>query len=187
MTRFRYLPLLPRKTAPPEDAWALRQILIWGQLVSVAGVGFTAGLAMWPFAIIAGVGLFYGHRYAHSRREAPSKRVRVLIFGGIHFVFCLMLFGIGVGLPYPQAIMAMWSMALVSWEMFSRRHLYFGWLFGLANLYVTAILSRSTIFVIFLLLFTAVFALFLWVLEQIDAEKAGYRVEGGLGATVAGW
>ena len=163
-------------SSPREESWELRQILLLGQLISLAAVGFTAGIAMWPFALIAGVGLTYGHRYAHRQKEGePNKRVRALIFGGIHFAVCFMLFGIAVGLPYPQAIMAMWGMALISWELFTRRHIYLGWLFGLANIYVTAILSRSTIFILFLLLFTAVFAIFLSVLERVEAEKEGYK------------
>ena len=166
-----------RTPSPREKSWELRQILLLGQLISLVAVAFTAGIAMWPFALIAAVGLIYGHRYAHRQEEGkPNKRVRAFIFIGLHFAVCFMLVGIGVGLPYPQATMAMWGMALISWELFTRRHIYLGWFFGLANIYVTAVLSRSTLFILFLLVFTAAFALFLWVLERVDAAKEGYTI-----------
>ena len=174
MTSFSIYPF-KRTPAPPEDSWELRQILLLGQLISLLGLALTAGFTLWPFAIVAGVGLYYGHRYAHRQRHEPSKRTRAFIFGGLHFAACFMCFGIAAGLPYPQAVMAMWGMALVSWETFSRRHIYLGWVFGLSNLYVTALLSRSTLFLIFLLLFTASFCLFLWVLERVEAEKEGFK------------
>ncbi len=164
-----------RNAAPAETSEELRRWLFWGMAVSMLGVGLTAGITMWPFAAVALAGLWFGHRYASQHSEDPNPKVKRRVFFLLHVAFFYMLVGIGVGLPYPQAQMAMFGMALISWEMLSRNNMYTGWLFVLANLHVTATLSRGFLFFAPLLIVAGCFLIFMWTVERLDALADGYK------------
>lgn len=166
------------KAQPAEPSPELRQLLFIGQLASMLGLTLTAGPLMWPFGAVFSAVLYFGQRYSRRNCEAPLKRVRQAIFIGLHVAFLYMMIGIAIGLPYPQGQMAMLCTALVSWEMFSRRNLYVGWLFALANLHVTATLSRGYLFFVPLIVVGATFLTFLWVIERLRVTRAGYEILG---------
>lgn len=161
--------LFKREPAAPEDSWALRRILMIGQIASVLFLAWTGGIGLWVFGAAAIAGIYFAHQYAHRARHAPSKRVRLIIFIALHLAVCWMMFGLAVGLPYPQAQMAMLGMTLADWEVFSRRQMMTGWLLGGANLYVAAILSRTPLFLLFLLVYVG---LFLWFLHRAESNDA---------------
>ncbi|MEM8863732.1 MAG: transglutaminaseTgpA domain-containing protein, partial [Chloroflexota bacterium] len=164
-----------RQNAPAETSMELRWLLFCGMAASTIGLGITGGVFMLPFAAVALTILWFGHRYASQNCEAPSKWVKRGVFLAINFAFLYMLIGLAVGLPYPQGQMAMFGMALISWEMMNRGNMYTGWLFVLANLHVTATLSRGLLFFVPLLVSAACFLAFMWVIEKLDAADDGYK------------
>ncbi len=164
-----------RNAAPAETSAELRWWLFLGMAVSMVGVAITAGITMWPFAAVALAGLWFGHRYASQNCKEPNPKVKRRVFILLHVAFFYMLVGIGVGLPYPQAQMAMFGMALISWEIMNRSNMYTGWLFVLANLHVTATLSRGFLFFVPLLIVAGCFLAFMWTVERLDAVKEGYK------------
>ena len=64
-----------RKPAEPEASGLLRSILLAGQYISLVALGWTAGVAMWPFTAVAGVGLYFGHRYALRQQALPKENL----------------------------------------------------------------------------------------------------------------
>ncbi|MEM7799372.1 MAG: hypothetical protein AAF633_09295, partial [Chloroflexota bacterium] len=96
-----------RPQPPAETSIQLRQLLAIGQLISILGLTWTAGVFMWPFGLAFAILLIFGHRYSAKHAEEPIKRVRQIIFVGLHIAFVYMIAGIAVGLPYPQGQMAM--------------------------------------------------------------------------------
>lgn len=164
-----------RKNAPAETSLELRWLLFGGMAIAIIGLGITGGIFMLPFAAVALIILWFGHRYASRNCRAPSKWVKRGVFLAINFAFLYMMVGLAVGLPYPQGQMAMFGMALISWEMMNRGNMYAGWLFVLANLHVTATLSRGFFFFVPLLIAAGCFLAFMWVIEKLDAADAGYK------------
>ncbi len=156
-----------KRLREPEKSARLRWLVLAMQAAGLLALAYSGQL--WGTAALALAisipGFFYAQRAAEGK---PLGWVRVLVFSMFHLVFVWMVYGIFAGLPYPQAQLAMFGMAVVSWELFSRLNLFSGIGLGLINLYVAATLSRDLFFLPFLLGFAGLLLVFLWQAENED-------------------
>lgn len=160
---------LQRARKAPEHSGRLRAITFAAQAVSVVALAYHA--QVWLAALLALIILALGHRYTYRHCAAPSRRVRLLVFVGLHLAFVWLFCGLFIGQPYPQAQLAMLAMAIIAWDLITRLNLYSGFGFALGNLYIAATLSRDLLFGLFLLLFVGLLLAFLWVADSEDGVK----------------
>lgn len=164
----RYLRLSPQLKLP-EDSRVLRGLALAAQAIGTLAMAYATGL--WWLAPV-GIGLAaLAHRRAYRVRQAPPRWSAITILILLHVALCGMVNAIAAGLPYPQAQFAVFAMALVSFEIYSRLNLYSAMGFGMINLYVAATLSRDTLFAGFLLLYLGVLLAFLWRADSEDGAK----------------
>jgi protein-glutamine gamma-glutamyltransferase len=158
----------------PEDSTQLRLIAFGMQVMGILSLAYTTQIII--SVLIAILILIGGHVYSYRVRNKPIFVIRVGVFAALHLAFALMLGGLFSGVPYPQAQFAMFGLALVSFEMFTRMNLFSGIGLGLVNLYTAATLSRDLTFGMFLLGFVVLLLLFLWVADATNAKRQGALV-----------
>ncbi len=159
----------PQRDRTPEDSVVLRVLACSSQSVAMLGLAYVTGL-YWLWAI----GTFFlalGHRFAYRTRHHPRRWMRWFAVILLHLGVCGMLTALIAGLPYPQALFAVFATALVSVEVFTRTNLYSALGLGFVILYVAATLSRDAIFGVFLLVTLALVLAFLWHADSEDGLK----------------
>lgn len=161
--------LAARVRRDPEESIPLRALTFAAQCIGILTLAQPTQL--WLPALISIVVLAFGHRHAYQHRAKPDKRVRVIIFITLHFVFCYLFVLLIAAGPYPQAQIAMLAMAVVSWELMSRLNLYSGFGLSLICIYVAATLSRDLTLGFFLLSYLALLLAFLWQADSEDGVK----------------
>jgi len=158
-----------RMRREPEHSITLRALTFAAQVVGILALAQPTQL--WVPAIIAIVGLAFGHRHAYQHRLKPNRAVKLLSFLALHLVFVYMFVVLFAGGPYPQAQIAMLAMAVVSWEIISRLNLYSCFGMSLTCIYVAATLSRDLTLGLFLLIFLGLLLAFLWQADSEDGVK----------------
>lgn len=153
----------------PEDSVRLRSLTFAAQVISVLALMYSTRL--WFVGLLTVLLLAAGHRHVYRYRRSPVAWVRWVIFISFHLAFGWLAVGISIGQPYPQAQLAMLTMGIISWELFTRLNLYSGFGMALINLYVAATLSRDAFFAGFLLAFFGALLLFLWFADAEDGVR----------------
>jgi transglutaminase-like putative cysteine protease len=158
-----------RRQRPESSIW-LRCFALAGQVVGVLSLAYATRL--WAAAALSMIALSLGHLYSYRHRDKPKRWVRVLVFVVFHLTFAWAFLGLAQGWSYPQAQLAMLSMAVVSWELFKRINLYSGLGMGLINLYAACTLSRDLVFGVFLLTYVGVLLASLWRADTEDGRRS---------------
>ncbi len=165
-----WLARTPIKPRPHEHSIPLRALTFAAQAAGILASAYATHL--WFAALISLIVLATGHWNAYRAvRTKPIHAMRIAAFVGLHLALGWMCIGISTTQPYPQAQFAMFAMAIISWELFSRLNLYSGFGLGMGNLYVAATLSRDLVFGVFLLLYAGLLLAFLWVADSEDGVK----------------
>ncbi|MEO1286595.1 MAG: transglutaminaseTgpA domain-containing protein [Chloroflexota bacterium] len=160
---------IPDKIKAPEDSIPLRWITFFAQAIGALSLTYvTRQFWLFPLGIIF---LSFGHIFAYRTRHSPQKWIKYVGFVLLNLGVCGMIFAIGAGLPYPQAMFAVLAMSLVSVEVRSRLNLYSAFGLGLINIYAAATLSRDVFFGIFLLAFIGLLLAFMWRADSEDGVK----------------
>jgi transglutaminase-like putative cysteine protease len=141
-----------RFSTEPESSLTLRYVIWAAMLVPLLALARVHS-GLWPYVIVAAMGISLGHWYSYRHLETQSRTVRVLIFGAIHLALCWMFVGLAAGLVVPQAQFAIFTQAITSFDLRYRSSLFNTLLLSLAILYVAASLSRTVELAIYLLLF----------------------------------
>lgn len=169
--------------SPVEDSARLRQYTFGAQAIGMLSLTFTGQL--WGVALVALPILIAGHYTAYRVRHKRPPLLRLGTFIVLHLVFLWMFYGLFYGQPYPQAQLAMLTMAVVSFDLYSRLNLYSAMGMGLANLYVAATLSRDVSFLVFLVSFVGLVLAFMWQADSEDGVKDNPFVLRPVGATAS--
>ena len=155
--------LIKRSKRPPEESTQLRKLAFGAQAAGLLALAYSGGL--WLDALLALSILAGGSYYAYRWRAKQFVWVRLAVFVALHLAAGYMLFAIFAGFRLPQAQFALFALAILSFEFFSRLNLYSGMGLGLINLYVAATLSRDVFFGVFFLAYVGFLLAFLWRAE----------------------
>ncbi len=160
---------IPESIKQPEDSLPLRWITGIAQAVGALSLAYvTAQYWLFPIGVLL---LAFGHTVAYRTRYNPQKWVKYVGFIILNLGVCGMIAAIASGLPYPQAMFAVFAMSFVSVEVRSRLNLYSALGLGFVNLYAAATLSRDVLYGIFLLIFIGLLLAFLWRADSEDGAK----------------
>lgn len=154
----------------PEHSLQLRRLAFAAQVVGILSLAYST-MFIWPVALLSIAIVAAGHYVAYKTRNKPPLLMRLATLIGLHMAFGWMFFGLTIGLPYPQAQVAMLAMAVASFELFSRLNLFSGMGIALINLYVAATLSRDVYFLGFLAAYLGLVMAFMWRADSEDGVK----------------
>ena len=105
---------IPESIKEPEDSLPLRWITGIAQAVGALSLAYvTAQYWLFPIGVLL---LAFGHTVAYRTRHNPQKWVKYVGFIILNLGVCGMIAAIASGLPYPQAMFAVFAMSFVSFE-----------------------------------------------------------------------
>ena len=155
----------------PEYSRTLRYVVLAAMLVPLLAIA-RVNSNLWPYVILAAIGIGLGHWYSYYNLEKGSQVMRGIMFIAIHLALCWMLVGLATGATVPQAQFAIFAQAITSFDLRYRTSLFNTLIHSLANLYIAASLSRTTELAIYLLLFTILVLAAFFVAEKEDGLKS---------------